>query len=82
MLIFGTKVKGTRVLQVWRKDDGLITGFPWKLDSEVPCIESDKGKLKVLGYDMVVCELVEPVDCVTEGASVSNMLPGESGQAS
>jgi hypothetical protein len=49
MLIFGTKVKGTRVLQVWRKDDGLITGFPWKLDSEVPSIEGDKGKLKVLG---------------------------------
>jgi len=81
MLIFDAKVKGARMLKVGRKDDGLVAGFPRQLDAEVPGIEGNEGKLKVLGQDVLVRELVEPVDGVTEGASVPNMLPSESGQA-
>jgi len=69
------------MLQVRRKDDSLVTSFSWQLDSKVPSIKGDKGKFKVLGQDVLVGELVEPVDSVTEGSSVPNMLPGESGQA-
>lgn len=81
VLVFGAEVKRARVLEVGGKYDGFVTGFSRKLDTEIPGIEGDEGKFIVLRYQVLGCEGVEPIDGVTECASVSYMLPGECGQA-
>jgi hypothetical protein len=77
VLVFGAEVKRARVLQVGREYDGFVTGFSRKLDTEIPGIERGEGKFIVLGYQVLGCEGVEPVNGIAEGASVSNMLPCE-----
>ena len=80
-LVLGAKVKGPRVLEIGRKHDSLVAGFPRKLDTQVPGIERNKDKVQVLGRQMLRGEGVEPVDGVSEGAGVTDMFPRQGCQA-
>lgn len=80
-LVFGSKVKGSRVLEIGRQDHSLVTSLAGKLDTKIPGIESDEGEVKILRGQMLGCKGVEPVDSIAEGSCIPNMLPGESGQA-
>lgn len=80
MLVFGTEIEGTGVLEVWRENNGLVSCFTWQLHAKVPRFERDKGKLGVVRDQVFLGKLVEAVDGVTEGACVLDVLPGESGQ--
>ena len=79
-LVFGTKVEGARVLEIGRKDDGLIAGLAGQLNTKIPRIQGDKGKLQVLGEKVFLGESVEPVDSVTESTCRTDVLPCQSGQ--
>jgi hypothetical protein len=81
MLIFDTEVKRASMLEVGREYDSLVSGLPRKLDAEVPCIERSKRKFVVLGDEVLVGKRIEPINGITEGASVPDMLPCECGQA-
>lgn len=79
--VFRPEIKGPRVLQVGWQDDGLVSGFPGQLDAEIPGVESDKGKVEVLGDQVLLGKAVEAVDGVPEGASRTHMFPGQRGEA-
>lgn len=79
-LVFRAEVKGTRVLEVRRQNNGLVTGFTRKLDTKVPRIERDERKVKVLRGQMFSSESIEAVDCISESARVANMFPCKSCQ--
>lgn len=76
VLVFGAEVKGARVLQVWGEDDGFVPSLSRKLNAQIPRVQRDKCKLKVLGKEFLG-ELVEAGDCVAEGACGADVLPGE-----
>lgn len=76
-LVLGAKVEGARVLQVGGKDDGLIASLTGQLDTEVPRVKSDKGKLVVVLDEVLLGELVEAVDGIAEGACIADVLPGK-----
>ena len=75
-----TQIKGPRVLQVGRQDDRLVARFSWKLDSEIPRIQSDKGEFKVLGDQVFLCKSIEAIDGVSKRTGVTDMFPGQSRQ--
>lgn len=68
------------MLQVWWEDDSLVSGLTRKLDTKIPRIKRDEGELEVVGNEMLLGELIEAVDGVTEGSCVTNVLPGQGGQ--
>lgn len=74
-LVFGAQIEGTRMLQVGRQYDGLVAGLAGQLYSQVPGIEGDKNEIKVLRGQVLGSESVEAVNCVSEGACITNMLP-------
>lgn len=80
-LVLGTKIKGARVLQVGREDDGLVSSLPRKLHTEIPRVQRHKGKLQVLADEVFLSEGVEAVDGIAESACRAHMFPGESSQA-
>lgn len=80
-LILGSQIESARVLQVRWKHNGLVTGFPWELHAQVPGIESDEDKVKILGGQVLGSEGVEAVHGVSEGAGVSHMFPRQGGEA-
>lgn len=80
-LVLGAEVKGSRVLEVRREDDSLIAGFAGQLDAQVPGVEGDESKLVVLGCDVLLGKGTKSLDGVAEGAGVSDLVPGEGGQA-
>ena len=80
-LILGTEVKRTRVLKVWRKDDGLVPGFAGKLHTEVPGVESHEDKVEVLRGQVFVGKRVKPVDRIPKGSGISNVFPSQRRQA-
>lgn len=80
-LVFRSQVKGSGVLEIGGENDGLVTSLTGKLNSKIPGIESDKGKFEVLGGQVFGSKSIESRDGVSKGSRVSNMLPGESGQA-
>lgn len=80
-LVFGTQVKGARVLQVRRQDDGLVSSLTGQLHPEIPGVEGHERELEILGDEMLLGEGIKPVDGITEGPCIANMLPGEGGQA-
>lgn len=65
-LVLRAEVKGTGVLEVWWKYNSLVSCLPWELYAEIPGIEGNKGELVVLGDKMLIGELVETVDGITE----------------
>jgi hypothetical protein len=69
------------VLEVCWEHHRLVAGFAGQLNSQVPGIEGDKGEFQVLGNEMLLGELIEPRDGVSEGPSVSHMLPSQGRQA-
>ena len=79
-LVFGPQVKGARVLQVGREDNGLVAGLAGQLHPEIPRIQGHKRKLEVLADQMFLGEGIEPVDGITEGTCRTDMLPCQSGQ--
>jgi hypothetical protein len=80
-LVFGTEVESTRVLEIGRKNNGLVAGFPRKLDSEVPGVEGDEDKVEVLRGQVLRGKRIESVDSISKGTSVTYVLPGQGGQA-
>lgn len=80
-LVFGSQVEGSGVLKIGGEDDGLVAGLAGKLDAEVPGIEGDKGKVEVLGSQVLGSKGVESRDGVSKGSRVSDVLPSEGGQA-
>ena len=80
-LVFRPKIEGTRVLQVRRKNNGLVAGFARQLNAQVPSIKSDKDEVEVLGRQVLGSECIESVDSVSKGTRASNMLPSQSSQA-
>lgn len=79
--IFRTEIKCSRVLQVGWQDHRLVSGLAWKLDTEVPRIQRDERELEIVLDDMFLDELINSIDCIAEGAGVSNVLPGQCSQA-
>jgi hypothetical protein len=47
-LVFGSEVKGSGVLEVWREYNSLVASFTRELDSKVPGIKGNEGKVEVL----------------------------------
>lgn len=80
-LVFSAKVKGSRVLEVRGKDNGLVTSFARKLNAKVPGFESNENELEIVAREMFGGEGVKPINCVPERASVSNVLPSQGCQA-
>lgn len=76
MLVLCSEVEGTRVLEVGRQDDRLVAGLAWKLNSEIPGIQGHKRKFQVVACQVLLCELVKPVDGFAEGAGMLDVLPG------
>lgn len=81
-LVFGAQIESTRVLEVGWEYNGLIARFARQLDAEVPRIECDEGKFKVLGNYVFLCKIGKPFYGISERSSVPDLVPGESGQAS
>lgn len=48
-LILGPEIKGTRVLEVRWKHDGLVARLPRKLHAKIPGVQGDEGEFQVLG---------------------------------
>ena len=80
-LVLGAKVESARMLQVWWKNNGLVTSLARKLHTEIPGIKSDEGEVQVLGDQVLVREGIEAGDSIPEGTGIANMLPGEGSQA-
>lgn len=80
-LVLGAEVEGSGVLKIGGEDNGLVASFTRKLNSEVPGIEGDKGKVEVLGGQVLGSKSIESRDGVSKGSRVSNMLPSQSSQA-
>ncbi len=80
-LVLGAEVETARVLKVWWEDNGLVASLAWKLDTEIPRVEGDKGEIEVLGDQVLVGPRIELGDGVPEGAGVADVLPGECGKA-
>lgn len=80
-LVLGTEVKGARVLEVGRQDDGLVAGLAGQLDTEIPRVEGHEGKLEVLADEVFLGKSVETVDGIAESTCRADMLPSQSGQA-
>lgn len=55
-LVFGTKIKSPRVLQVWRKDHGLVSCFPWQLHAQIPRVQGHEGEFVVVWKEVFLCE--------------------------
>lgn len=69
------------MLKVRRQDDRLVTGFTRQLDSQVPCVQGDKREFQVVGQEVLLCELVNPIDGFAESAGMLDMVPSQGGQA-
>lgn len=80
-LVLGTKVKGARVLQVRRQNDGLVSSLTGQLYAEIPGVEGHERELEILGDEVFLGEGIKPVDGIAEGPCIANMLPREGGQA-
>ena len=65
-LVFRTQIKGTRVLEVWRKNDGLIAGLTGQLDTQVPRVERHESEFVIFGQDMLLGEGIESVNGIAE----------------
>lgn len=80
-LVFSAEVEGSRVLQIGGEDNSLVTSLAGKLNPEVPRIESDKGKVEVLGGQVLGSKSIESRDRISKGSRVSDVLPSEGSQA-
>lgn len=80
-LVFRTQIEGARVLEVRRKNHGFITGLSGQLNAKVPRVESDEGELEAFGHEVFLGKGIEASDCVSEGAGVSDLIPGEGREA-
>lgn len=80
-LVLGPEVERLRVLKIGRKHDGLVTGLPGELDAEVPGVQGNEGKVKVLGDQMLRSKRIEAVDGIPESAGIADMLPREGSEA-
>jgi hypothetical protein len=81
MLILGTQVKRSGMLQVRREYDSLVTSLTGQLYAKIPSIERDEGELGIAGQ-VLLDELVEASNGITERTSLANMFPSERGQGS
>lgn len=75
-LVLGAQIKCAGVLEVWRQDNGLIAGLARQLDTQVPRVEGHECEFVLFGDDVLLCELIEAVDGIPEGAGVPNLIPG------
>ena len=76
-LVLGAQVESPRVLKVRRQHDRLVPGLAGKLDAKIPRIQSHENKVEVLGGQVLGSEGIEPIDGISEGSRVPNMLPSE-----
>jgi hypothetical protein len=76
VLVFGAEVEGARVLEVRWQNNRLVTRLTWQLDPQIPCIQGHKRKFQVVGQEMLLCELVKPIDGFAEGTGMLDMFPG------
>ena len=79
-LVFGSKIKGTRVLQVGRKNDGLIPSLTRQLNPEVPGIECHEGEFKIFRDEVLLGESIKPGDRVSKGSRTADVFPSQSRQ--
>jgi len=80
-LVFRSKVKGARVLEIWRQNNGLVASLARKLNTEIPGVKRDEGEIQVLGGQMFGSKCIEAADGVAESACIADVLPGQSGEA-
>ncbi|KAH9831059.1 hypothetical protein Tdes44962_MAKER02136 [Teratosphaeria destructans] len=85
-LVFTTETEQHGMLEEGWKDHVLVAGLAWQLYAKVPGSQSHKregrriGSPSFLRDQVVLCILVEGLDRVTKGASIANVLPGQSGE--
>lgn len=67
-LVLGAKVECPGVLEVWGKDDRLVSSLPRELNTKIPRIQGHKGKFKVLAQEVFLGEGVKSADSIAEAA--------------
>ena len=80
-LILCSEIKGSRVLEVRRKDHSLVTSFSGELNTKVPSIQCDEDKVQTLGSQVLIGKRIEPVDRIPKRSGISYVLPCKSRQA-
>lgn len=65
-LIFGAEIECSRVLEVRGEDNGLVAGFPGKLDAKVPGFERHENKFEVCTSEVFRGKSVKSVDGISE----------------
>lgn len=80
-LILCAQIKRPRVLQIRGQHDRLVAGLAGQLHTQVPRIQCDKGKLEVLGDDVLLRESIEALYSITEGAGIADLVPCQGSQA-
>ncbi len=80
-LVFTSQVKGARVLEVCRENNGFIPCLARELDAQVPAVERYKGKLEVFWQQVLLSEGVKGGDGISKGARVPDVLPRQGGEA-
>jgi hypothetical protein len=80
-LVFRSQVKGARVLEIWRQNNGLVASLARKLNTEIPRVKRDEREIQVLGGQMFGGKSIEAADGIAESACIADMLPGQSGEA-
>ena len=78
-LVFRSKVKAARVLQIRWEHNGLVPSFARKLNTQVPAVESHEREFSLV-TEMLSIKVGEPIDGISEGPGVPNMFPGQGSQ--
>jgi hypothetical protein len=77
VLIFGAQIEGSWMLEIRGENNGFVTSLSRQLHPKVPGVKGDKGKFEVVGDEVLLSELVEPIYGITEAASITDMFPSE-----
>lgn len=68
------------MLEIWGKDYCLVSSLSWKLNSEVPTVESHEREIEVLGNQVLGSKGIKPIDGISESTGISDVFPGKRGQ--
>lgn len=85
-LVFSTKTKEHRVLEVCWQNNVLVTSLTRQLYTQVPWGQSNEGESWWVAWTGILVDEVftsisgEGIKGITESASIANMFPSERGQ--
>lgn len=80
-LVLGPEVEGAGVLEIGGQYNGLVAGLAGQLNTQVPGVESDENEVQVLRVELLGRKGVETVHSIPEVAGISDVFPGQGGQA-